>query len=211
MESSSEFDEKLISQRIKSLRIRNNFTVEKLAKEINMSKAYVSMIERSDKAAPISTLNKIAKALNVDINFLISGKVIGDSKVCFLKKEEQMGNLNRIISSSNCTLYELAYKIEDKKILPFLMEISNAEEQIPFSFIGEAIFFLLEGLAEFNVNEVKYIMKEGDSIYIDTNLPHYAKSINATKNSKFLVAMIVKNSAKSSELIKRNRDIIPEI
>ena len=54
-----DFDEKLISNKVNIIRKSKGFTIKDLTDSINMTQAYISKIERSDKATPISTLYKI--------------------------------------------------------------------------------------------------------------------------------------------------------
>ena len=65
-------DDKLIANRIKKLRQSKNLTLESLAKMTGFTAGYISRIENSDKAPPISTMSKIAAAYEVDISFLLS-------------------------------------------------------------------------------------------------------------------------------------------
>ena len=61
--------EELISGNINTLRKKRKMTLEKLADLTGLTKGYLSKIERSKKAPPYSTLNKIAIALGVDAAF----------------------------------------------------------------------------------------------------------------------------------------------
>ena len=55
-------DEKIICRNIKKLRKQNHLTLENLASLTGLTKGYLSKVERSQKAPPYSTLNKIAGA-----------------------------------------------------------------------------------------------------------------------------------------------------
>ena len=64
-------NEKRIGHRIKKLRLSKKMTLESLAKSTGFTTGYLSRIENSENAPPISTLSKIAQALEVDISFLL--------------------------------------------------------------------------------------------------------------------------------------------
>lgn len=184
-----EFDEKLISNRIRIIRKSKGFTIKDLADNINMTKAYVSKVERSDKAAPISTLYKISKVLDVDLNFLITGKRPEGSGVSFVKKEEQISVLKKR-RIYDYIYYALAFKRDNKSMEPFIIEVRNKKETTPFSHLGEEFNYLLKGEAEMYIDRKIYKMKEGDSIYFDSTLPHYARS-TTNKNAYFLLVNTV--------------------
>ncbi|UCE55101.1 MAG: helix-turn-helix transcriptional regulator, partial [Desulfobacterales bacterium] len=63
-------DEKQIAKNIKKIRLEINMSQERLAELSGLTKGYISKIEKSDTAPPLSTLSKIANALNVDITLL---------------------------------------------------------------------------------------------------------------------------------------------
>lgn len=180
-----EFDEKLISNRIRIIRKSKGLTIKDLADKINMTKAYVSKLERSDKAAPISTLYKIGKALEVDLNFLITGNRPEGSRISFVKKEEQISVVKKR-RIYDYIYYALAFKRDNKLMEPFIIEAHNKKEIIPFSHLGEEFNYLLKGEAEIYVDGKIYKMKEGDSLYFDSMLPHYARS-TTDKNAYFLL------------------------
>lgn len=60
-----------IGENIKILRIRNNITRKELAEKINVTDVTISRYENNTRAPGIQTLNKIATALNVNINQLL--------------------------------------------------------------------------------------------------------------------------------------------
>ena len=82
--------------------------------------------------------------------------------------------------------YALAYKKDNKLMEPFLIEVRNKKESTPFSHPGEEFNYLLKGRAEMYIDGKTYRMEEGDSIYFDSSLPHYARSIS-DKNAFFLL------------------------
>lgn len=58
--------------RIRELRIKSGLSLNKLSKQTGISKSYLSFLERGIKSNPsLEILNKIAEALNVDIDYLI--------------------------------------------------------------------------------------------------------------------------------------------
>ncbi len=60
-----------IGKRIKSLRNKKRITLEGLAVETGFTKGYLSKVEKSEKAPPVSTLGIISRVLNVTISFLL--------------------------------------------------------------------------------------------------------------------------------------------
>ncbi|WP_254904753.1 helix-turn-helix domain-containing protein [Clostridium tyrobutyricum] len=63
---------------IKSKRIEKNFTQNKVADATNISRNYLSDIENGRYVPSVDTLTKIARFLNMDLNFLLKMTEIQD-------------------------------------------------------------------------------------------------------------------------------------
>ena len=62
--------EERIAKNIRTLREKKKMTLQELADLTGLTRSYLSKIERSRKAPPYSTMNRIASALEVDVHFL---------------------------------------------------------------------------------------------------------------------------------------------
>ena len=180
-------DEKQIAKNIKKIRLGNNLSQEKLAELSGLTKGYISKIEKSDTAPPLSTLSKIATALNVDITLLTAEELElpGDIDLCIVRKGE-----GKKISNASLEGYHyeaLAYKKSGKNMEPFFL-MPAFDEKAVFMHEGEEFMFVLQGVHEFVYNDKKYILNEGDSIYFDSRIPHTGRSIGK-KRAKILAVM----------------------
>jgi len=178
-------DEKQITQNIRRIRLEKKMSLARLAKLTGLTKGYVSKIENASKAPPFSTLNKIANALDIDVNVLLadSSDVHEDVNLCIVKKDERKGVVSR------GTLYgyhyvALAHKKLGKNMEPYIIEPAF-EEKAFFPHEGEEFMYVLEGVHEFIYDDKKYILEEGDSIYFDSIIPHSGRSVG-TKRAKIL-------------------------
>ena len=180
-------DEKQIAKNIKKIRLESHMSQERLAELSGLTKGYISKIEKSDTAPPLSTLSKIANALNVDITILTAEELEfpGDVDLCIVRKGE-----GKKISSATLEGYHyeaLAHKKSGKNMEPFLL-MPALDEKAIFSHDGEEFMYVLEGVHEFVYDNKKYILKQGDSIYFDSKTPHTGKSIGKQR-AKILAVM----------------------
>jgi len=180
-------DEKQIGKNIQKIRIQSTISQERLAELSGLTKGYISKIEKSDKAPPLSTLSKIAHALNVDITFLMAEnlELPEDVNLCVVRNGE-----GKKISSATLGGYHyeaLAYKKTGKNMEPFILMPAFDEKAI-FIHDGEEFMYTLEGIHEFIYNNKKYILHEGDSVYFDSRIPHTGRSISK-KRAKILAVM----------------------
>jgi transcriptional regulator with XRE-family HTH domain len=180
-------DEKQIGKNIQKIRTQSNISQERLAELSSLTKGYISKIEKSDKAPPLSTLSKIAHALNVDITFLMAENLDlpEDVNLCVVRNGE-----GKKISSATLGGYHyeaLAYKKTGKNMEPFILMPAFDEKAI-FIHDGEEFMYTLEGVHEFIYDNKKYILHEGDSVYFDSRIPHTGRSISK-KRAKILAVM----------------------
>jgi transcriptional regulator with XRE-family HTH domain len=180
-------DEKLIANRIKRLRHSKKITLEYLAKMTGFTAGYISRIEKSDKAPPISTLSKIAAALEVDISFLLSEDESNNpQRMVIVRKNDPKEPSDR--KASYGYRYEpLARKKIGKNMEPYIL-YPDFEYSTTFQHDGEEFFYVLEGEVEFVYGDEKYVLEAGDSMYFDANVPHSGISVG---NEKARVLIII--------------------
>jgi transcriptional regulator with XRE-family HTH domain len=183
-------DERRIVENIKRMRQSKKMSLEKLAKVAGLTKGYISKIEHSQKAPPISTLLKIANALGTEASFLIaesSSELPENISICIVRKNER----REVVSRGTFYGYRyesLAYKKIGKSMEPYVLEPAFDERAI-FSHDGEEFMYVLEGIHEFVFNNHRYILKEGDSVYYDSKIPHSGRSVGRKKAKVLMVGM----------------------
>jgi transcriptional regulator with XRE-family HTH domain len=186
-------NEEQITRNIKALRKKHKITLEQLATLTGLTKGYLSKVERSRKAPPYSTLNKIALALGVDATSLLGERVETSKDVKFSFTKKGGGRVIRSAGSlSEGSLYRyeyeaLAFDKRGKNMEPYIISPSFDEEAV-FQHDGEEFMFVLEGKHELMYGSDKYLMEEGDSVYFDASVPHSGRSVG-NKSAKLLAVM----------------------
>lgn len=174
-------DEKSIAKRIKALRLERQMSLDELAKLAGLTKGYLSKIERSHKAPPLSTLNKIAMTLNVDVTYFLkeNTEVMRNTHLAIVRKGER----RKVVTKGSLYGYEyeaLAYNKPGKNMEPFIISPSLNKEAT-FQHDGEEFMYVLEGVHEFKYDGKTHVLKKGDSIYFDSRIPHSGKSLGGKK------------------------------
>ncbi len=179
-------DEKTICKNIKKLRKQNNFTLEKLATLTGLTKGYLSKVERSEKAPPYSTLNKIAGAMGLEVTNILGKGIGARNNVTFTFQKGNEGNIINATSQLSGYDYEvLGADKPGKNMEPFII-YSPFNIKKMYSHEGEEFIYILDGTLEFIYGEEKFIMEPGDNVYFDSCVPHGGKSIG-DKKAKLLV------------------------
>lgn len=162
-----------LGNRIKKFRISQGFTLEKLAQKAGLTRGYLSKIERSKKAPPVSTLISIAKALKISMAEIFGEGEQNNVHISLVKKKER-----RVIARDGTIFgyaYQtLAHQFRNKHMDPYILTLPiKAKQNTIFQHEGEEMLFVLEGVMKFFYGDQVFIAEEGDCLYFDSSIPHY--------------------------------------
>jgi len=161
--------------KIRDLRVEKGLTLKQVSEKTGFSTALLSQIENNIVSPPISTLWKIAEALDVKLTYFFQQVPI-EKKDYFIVRKGNAKPVFRHESRFTHTYYSLGYGKEARKMDPFLVEFSGEEEHTePMSHGGEEFIYVLKGKMELIYGEKHIILNEGDSIYFDSRVAHAAK------------------------------------
>jgi transcriptional regulator with XRE-family HTH domain len=156
-----------LGSKIRELRQSQNISIEQLSERTGLSTGLISQIERNITGPSVASLWKIARALNVSMHYFFDEYEKGNPIV--RKNERKQIKL----PNSNIT-YELLCPDLRRKIEFLQVEIKpgecNTEELIAHE--GEECGLVLKGRLKVKWGNKEFILEEGDSIYLDSTVPH---------------------------------------
>jgi len=167
-------------------------TLEILARKTRFTKSYLSEIETLKKEPPISTLSRIAFALEVDLPFLLTGQGKGPraKKLSIVRKTERYQSEGP--SGSRGYIYEpLTHEKADRLMDAYLVTIGPDFPPEPFVHEGQEVVFVLEGTQEFVYDGKTFFLEEGDCFSFDSDRPHYSRTVEK-KPGRILVVLATK-------------------
>ncbi len=162
----------LLGAKIREIRQQNTFTLNELAEKTQLTASYLSQIERDLIDPSLSSLRKIATALKVPIYTFLAH----ESKQHVLTKAKQR---KKLALPNSSIVYEFISPMASDKSTNIKMEMVyfqlEAKSWSSDEFIihaADECIFILKGQIEVYLDKEKYILDEGDSIYIIENIPH---------------------------------------
>jgi transcriptional regulator with XRE-family HTH domain len=173
-------NEDKIGSRIRKLRIERNLTLNDLAKTTGYTSGYLSKVENSVKAPPVSTLIGLAKALGVDIEAFFSEE---KKRISFslLRKSERLEMGDPAGNLADYAYQPLVSSYPNRKMNPYILTVFKDFQGINnFHHQGEEFLFMLEGRAEFTHGDQTVTLEEGDAIYFDASIPHHGVALDET-------------------------------
>ncbi len=157
-----------IGDRIKRRRLKLGLTQEELAARTELSKGFISQLERNLTSPSIATLMDILEALGTNISdFFVKiedEKVVFTPDDMFVKDDEGMG-------SSICWLVPNAQK---NALEPIMVTINPGGSTCPDDpHEGEEFGFVLSGSVTLILGMRRFKLKKGDSFYFSPTEQHY--------------------------------------
>ena len=165
---------KRIGERIKGRRELLNLHLNEVAGKVGISSSALSQIENSKAFPSIITLKSIADNLNTTVGYLIgendnlsNNPVIKKSDVRFVHK-----------NNSGTEIYLLSQHDISKQMDTYLVRLikeSDISDLFPTNF-GQIYCHVLSGEVDFQLDEKKFILKQGDNIYFNCKSGHKVKN-----------------------------------
>ena len=156
-----------VGEKIRSLRHKQKISIEQLSAMSGLSKGLISQIERDITGPSVASLWKISKALNVTMNYFFDEY---DDLNQIVRKDER----KKLIMRKSSRVYELLSPDLKKQIEMLMIEI-KPNENISAELIshdGEECGVVIKGTLRIISGENIYDLQEGDSIYLDSTIPH---------------------------------------
>jgi transcriptional regulator with XRE-family HTH domain len=157
-----------VGTRLRQLREKRGVSIRTLATMSGLSANALSMIERGKTSPSVSTLYRVATALENPITDFFAPAPTRE-KVVFLKADE------RTRLSFMRGLWEgLGGENFEGRVMPFMLTLESGASSGPNNVIhtGHEFVFCLRGQLEYLVEGEVYLLETGDSLLFAANLNH---------------------------------------
>ena len=185
-------EEKLITKRLKEIRLSKKLTLENLAQLTGFTKGYLSQIENSSQPPPIYTLSRISNALGVDVAEFFSPETVGELyQEITIGRRDHYSLRNRESTPYGYIFEDLAPLKKGKNMEPFILTVGfdrKIDIQKDFHHDGEEFLYVLEGRLELFFKGESFVLEEGDCAYFDADKPHSGMSLGE-KEAKLLIVI----------------------
>ncbi len=160
-----------IGSKIKRLRMENGLTQEELADRCELTKGFISQLEREMTSPSIATLYDILEALGTTLGDFFTEE--NDEKIVFNKEDIFM----KYEEDYKMKIHWIIPNAQKNEMEPILMELEpNGISYKHTPHPGEEFGFVLEGEIELYHGKRKLLVKKGESFYFFPNKEHYIKN-----------------------------------
>jgi transcriptional regulator with XRE-family HTH domain len=162
--------EAVVGRNIRALRQARNQTVEGLAEECGLTKGQISKIETGRASVPLSTLDRIAKALEADPALLLRRK---DSSNWYVARRAELESRRKKIHNSR-SYYELLFPggSFESSFQAMQCRVETANQFDLFRYPGAVLIAMTRGEIVYSYGEERVRLGPGDVFYCDGGEPH---------------------------------------
>ena len=167
-----------IGRRIRNFRNRNGLTQQELADRTELTKGFISQLERGQVSASVVTLMDLIECLGTTPAEFFKDE---EERVVFTEKEyfeklDELGNSRQWIVPN-------AQRFQMEPLLVVVQPHSSLEEDKPHN--GEEFGYLMSGRLNLYLGEKVYHVKSGESFYYQASQKHRIEN-PGSRSAKFL-------------------------
>jgi transcriptional regulator with XRE-family HTH domain len=157
-----------VGQRLRILREERGISMRALARRSGLSANALSMIERGLTSPSVSTLNKLATALEVPITAFFRQEPVRE-QIVFRKASERTR-----IPFLRGLIEGLGGESFVGRVEAFLLSLESGGSSGPHGMIhsGHELVFCLRGVLEYEVESQHFLLEPGDSLIFTSQLVH---------------------------------------
>lgn len=155
-----------IGKKLKELRQQNNLTLEELASRSELTKGFLSQVERNLTMPSIPTLADILEALGSNLSDFFreekEGQIVFSAQDFFVDEQEDY------------TIEWVIPNAQKNQMEPIVLTLHpHKQSQLMSSYQGEEFGLVLKGSVTLVREEKSYLLSAGDTFYLDGTKTHY--------------------------------------
>ena len=155
-----------IGEKIKRLRMQNHLTQEDLANRAELSKGFISQLERNITSPSIATLTDILQCLGTDLKSFFNDST--DTQIVF-KQDDYFEN-----ETADYTVKWIVPNAQKNMMEPLLLSLSPEGSTLPdLPHEGEEFGFVLKGNIVINLGHKQHKARAGESFYYIADCEHF--------------------------------------
>jgi electron transfer flavoprotein alpha subunit len=159
---------------IRQLRTARDWSVEELAQRTGQTPDFIVQVEEERLSPPVGFILNMAQSMQVDPG-------------TFLRREEQTALRDRRAQAYYRRTHEYSYatltpEAQNNHLRAFMVTIEphHAHKPVAYKHEGEEFIYVLEGDLEFTLDSRAHVLKTGESIHFNSDVPHKLKSLSNT-------------------------------
>ena len=158
-----------LGRKIKQLRLANDLTLEELANRSELSKGFLSQVERNLTSPSVATLDDILEALGTNLHDFFDQQE--DEQLVFGEKDFFVNEQDDYI------IHYIVPNAQKNEMEPIILELACDQSSFLVSpYEGEEFGYVLAGKVLLIEGEKELLLKKGQTFYIKGTSEHYLRN-----------------------------------
>ncbi len=163
-----------IGSKIKRLRQANGLTLEELANRSELTKGFLSQLERDLTSPSVATLEDILEALGTNLQEFFSEKPA--EQIAF-KKEDFFIN-----EQDDYVISYIIPNAQKNEMEPILVELEKGKQSMTIDpHEGQEFGYVVQGKIKLIYGDNEFVLKKGETFYLKGLVSHYLINPGETK------------------------------
>jgi transcriptional regulator with XRE-family HTH domain len=164
-----------VGAQVKALRTERGLSMRALAERCDLSPNTISLIERRSTSPSVSTLHRLAVALNVPITAFF--KETGEQ----VRVINSRPDMRTFTGSLDVRLESLGSGLEGQTLEPFLVSLNPRADSGDQAIVhdGHELVYCLDGQLDYEIDGEPYRLVAGESLLFEAHLPHCWRNLGS--------------------------------
>jgi transcriptional regulator with XRE-family HTH domain len=177
---------------LRRVRTEKGLTLDRLASLSELTRGYISLVERGLKVPSIAALLRLAKALDVSVAYLFDPNSAQAPRYTIYRQREQGAIQTR---DGTFGLSALAAGRTRKMMEPFLMTPPHKSAPRASHHAGDEMLFVVSGRIVIKLDGEDIAMDKGDCLYFAGETPHEVRSVGRQKAEVLVVVALTQGAS----------------
>lgn len=161
-----------IADRVREFRLRNGWTIGRLAVESGLSKGMLSKIENAQTSPSLATLARLSEALAVPVTAFFRG-LSEEQDVIFVKAGSGLDIQHRHSGAGHRYQTLGTMRAPHGSLEPILVTLTERAEAFPlYQHAGTELIFMIAGKMEYCYGGARYLLEPGDTLQFVGEVAH---------------------------------------
>lgn len=157
-----------VGEKVKNLRLKMGLTQEELAERSDLTKGFISQLERGNTSPSVDTMTHIVRALGTNLAEFFSETA---SEPIIYPNHEAISMLDECLGHTMHFLIGNAQKLDMEPVLLEVNPKGRSKAYDPFE--GQSFGYVLEGSLILHIGNRSFVLNKGDSFYFEADGPFY--------------------------------------
>jgi transcriptional regulator with XRE-family HTH domain len=173
----------IVGLKIRDLRNKREYSLRTLADLSGLNINTLSMIENSKSSPSVSTLQQLARALEVPITAFFESEPVS-KRIVFTKHDRRPEAI-----FGNARMQNLGKDLAGNTVQPFvvILEPGTGSGDRMIVHTGVEFVYCLSGRVLYIIDNIKYILASGDSVVFESHFPHQWNNMGKTQSQIILI------------------------